>query len=75
MARTNAERVGQALELLSDGLAPFVERECRAHYGEDWLEDVTQSAPGVSTKPKADDAQFLLKAVWDQWRADLWQGA
>src|ERR687894_654431 len=32
MARTNPERVGQALKLLSHGLAPFVARECEAHY-------------------------------------------
>ena len=69
MARTNPERVGQALKLLSHGLAPFVARECEAHYGERWAEEVaSQSARGVPTKPKADDIQFLLKAIWDQWR-------
>ena len=69
MARTNPERVGQALKLLSHGLAPFVARECEAHYGEQWVEEVaSQSARGVPTKPKADDIQFLLKAIWDQWR-------
>ena len=30
MAITNHERVGKALELLRDGLAPFVERELQA---------------------------------------------
>jgi uncharacterized protein len=69
MARTNAERVGQALKLLSHALAPFVERECKAHYGDEWLAEVTsQSAAGVPTKAKPDDIQFLLKAIWDQWR-------
>ncbi len=33
MAITNHERVGKALALLSQGLAPFVDRECRAKYG------------------------------------------
>ncbi len=31
MAITNHERVGKALDLLRDGLAPFVEREFRAN--------------------------------------------
>ena len=33
MAITNYERVGKALELLRDGLRPFVERELTAKYG------------------------------------------
>jgi hypothetical protein len=33
MAVTNHERVGKALDLLKDGLAPFVERELKADFG------------------------------------------
>lgn len=33
MAMTNHERVGRALELLREGLAPYVEREFRAQHG------------------------------------------
>ncbi len=36
MATTNYERVGRALELLKEGLRPFVERELKASYGENW---------------------------------------
>ena len=32
MAITNHERVGKALELLREGLAPFVERELEAKH-------------------------------------------
>jgi hypothetical protein len=32
MAITNSERVGKALELLKDGLRPYVERELKATY-------------------------------------------
>jgi len=36
MATSNHERVGRALELLREGLRPFVEREFKTHYGENW---------------------------------------
>ncbi len=42
MAQSNHERVGKALELLNQGLRPFVERELRAVYGEGWLEAAGQ---------------------------------
>ena len=35
MATTNRERVGKAMDLLRDGLGPFVEREFRNAYGAD----------------------------------------
>lgn len=71
MALTNHERVGKALVLLSQGLAPFVERECSAKYGEGWLTAVGDSdrhAPATK-KVSGTDAQFLLKVVWDEWQA------
>jgi hypothetical protein len=37
MAITNHERVGKAMDLLKDGLVPFVERELKAHLGTDWM--------------------------------------
>jgi len=40
MAITNQERVGKAMELLRDGLRPFIEREMRARLGEAWEEEV-----------------------------------
>lgn len=68
---TNHERVGKALGLMSEGLAPFVERECKAKYGEDWVQSVagidtgdTSLGKRVSTK----DVQFLLKTIWDEWQ-------
>ena len=36
MATTNHERVGKALGLLNAGLRPFVERELRSRFGENW---------------------------------------
>jgi hypothetical protein len=36
MTITNKERVGRALDLLKEGLYPFVEREMRSVYNEHW---------------------------------------
>ncbi len=71
MAITNHERVGKAMDLLRQGLAPFVERElknvykeqARAHalrfLGEDRL---------LADKPIGTwDAAALLKLMWEAW--------
>lgn len=55
MAQTNHERVGRALQLLSAGLRPFVEREVGARAG------------GESLPPNLDDAHVLLGLVWNRW--------
>lgn len=64
MADTNNERVGKALALLSQGLAPFVERECSAKYGDGWESSVSTDGP-VSKG----DVQFLLRVMAGEWRA------
>ncbi len=72
MAVTNHERIGRALGLLSEGLAPFVARECTAKYGDSWVQSVARMDPGTphpDKKVSATDAQFLLKVVWDEWQA------
>lgn len=71
MAITNHERVGKALELLKDGLAPFIDREFKNVYkdkaateaagylGEDRL---------LAKKTLAEwDAAALLKLMWEAW--------
>jgi predicted AAA+ superfamily ATPase len=63
MAMTNNERVGKALALLSEGLAPFVEQECRAKYGEGWTNRLGETGPVSKT-----DLHFLLKVVTEEWR-------
>lgn len=40
MAITNQERVGKGMELLRDGLKPFLERELSARLGDEWEEQV-----------------------------------
>ncbi|GIU94958.1 MAG: hypothetical protein KatS3mg012_1415 [Gaiellaceae bacterium] len=63
MADTNNERVGKALALLAQGLAPFVERECGLRYGADW----ENAVPGDGTRSKS-DVQFLLRTMAATWR-------
>ena len=41
MAITNHERVGKALDLLKEGLQPFIERELQAQHGKYWITTVT----------------------------------
>ena len=71
MALSNYERVGKAVQLLAEGLAPFVDRECRAKFGDDWPAVVqrrdTWGGGGRPRKVNPDDAQFLLKVIWAEW--------
>ena len=68
MAVTNHERVGRALTLLGQGLAPFVERECKAKWGDAWVQQLLGASPGAGAgKVNAADPSFLLKAMGDAW--------
>ena len=42
MAISNHERVGKALELLREGLRPFVERELKTYHGERWASEIKE---------------------------------
>src|SRR6266567_1598947 len=73
MAQSNLERVGRALELVSAGLRPFVERELQSHYGDSWLGEATRSLReerGENRRddpPNLDDPHFLLGLIWNRW--------
>ena len=75
MAITNHERVGKALELLKDGLFPFVERELRAQHAQRWFEQVrvalgpAQEKLFTSEESAPWDAAALLAVMWNQWNA------
>ncbi|MHC5826054.1 MAG: Swt1 family HEPN domain-containing protein, partial [Nostoc sp.] len=45
MTVSNRERVGRVLDLLRDGLYPFVEREMRSIYGDKWVVAATPFVP------------------------------
>src|SRR5271167_4148357 len=73
MAITNHERVGKALDLLKDGLQPFVEREMKAQHAQLWLDQVRNSVAETQThlfsgkgEPQWDSAS-LLAVMWNQW--------
>lgn len=69
MAATNHERVGRALTLLGQGLAPFVERECRSKWGDAWVQQLVGAAQNAGVgKVNTSDPSFLLKAMADAWQ-------
>jgi len=73
MAITNHDRIGKCLEQLTSGLTPFVERELKSNYQDDWFAETrrTLSATqveflGTADKPEWDIAS-LLATLWNQW--------
>lgn len=76
MAKSNHARVGESLELLREGLLPFVERELQSVYGEKWEKNIKsalrEDRGAVKTAKKSGinwDTQNLLSVMWDQWNA------
>ncbi|MFP5271999.1 Swt1 family HEPN domain-containing protein [Coleofasciculus sp.] len=73
MAISNHERVGRALNLLRDGLYPFIEREMKANFGERWLSAASACLPDhyVARREVKDvlkeDVSALLMVMWEQW--------
>src|ERR1035437_9748666 len=72
MAMTNYERVGKGLELLRDGLRPYVERELQARYGDRWNAEAAQLVRMDRTFSTDDgepnfDVQALLGLLWGGW--------
>src|SRR5690242_9125791 len=71
MAVTNHERVGKALELLKQGLAPFVERELKSVHKDDAHAAAARLMGEdrlLAKKPLAEwDAAALLKLMWEAW--------
>src|SRR5579883_68283 len=73
MAQSNAERIGKALEMLNQGLAPFLKRELQAAYGNDWLAKATDylsdyQKPGLHDGELRWDTQALLSVLLDHWQ-------
>ena len=74
MAITNRERVGKALDLLNEGLRPFVERELKGVHGNKWEDVAREGQPperGKETQGRDQkfhfDTQGLLAVLWNQW--------
>jgi predicted AAA+ superfamily ATPase len=72
MAITNQERVGKALDLLRQGLAPFVEREVqdKIKAGSVRMDTIRRFAedPKLADKPISQwDVAGQLKLMWETW--------
>lgn len=71
MAMSNRDRVGKALEVLGDGLQPFIERELKAVHADKWQEALTDGPSRTPDRKKAptklNDPHVLLSAMWNQW--------
>lgn len=69
--RKDRERVTHALDALSAGLAPYVEKQLQSVYHDQWRDVVQQSFRDdrSSNKPPEErwDAHSLLTVMWDQW--------
>ena len=67
MAKSNREKIGLAITLFKAGIAPFVERELQAHYGDDWKKqaaDLLRFNPGDEW-----DTWAYLAAMWEHWNS------
>jgi predicted AAA+ superfamily ATPase len=71
MATTNYERVSKAMDLLRQGLQPFIERELNAQYGKYWVTTVTTGWRNELKWADDDtphlDIAALLRLMWEQW--------
>jgi predicted AAA+ superfamily ATPase len=73
MAISNHERVGRALNLLKDGLYPFVEREMKAIHGDRWVVAASACLSDSYVRNKhpqdvlQEDVSALLIVMWEQW--------
>src|ERR1700752_4797695 len=71
MAMTNHERVGKMMDLLKDGLAPFVEREMRSVHGPRMELSILSFAGEdrlLVGNPMTDwDVAPLLRLMGEQW--------
>lgn len=71
MARTTRERIAEGLDLLKQGLAPFVERELKQTYREQWMSTVRHDLGGRGLQfPDAVsewDSAALLGVMWKYW--------
>ena len=72
MAMTNHERVGKALEIFRNGIAPYVEREVKSAVQSGALSPQAVKGflddPMLADKPIGQfDVSALMKLMWDTW--------
>ena len=76
MAKSNRERVGEIMDLLKSGLAPYVSRRYEAHYGDDYLQEMERKLlsesfsiylPDKATALRKIDTQGWLNLMIRSW--------
>ena len=67
MVMANSERVGRALDLLRDGLAPKCAATWAGFYGPRWLEAVNNQLHTPESNPRVSDVAFLFKGMKATW--------
>lgn len=70
---TSNERVTEALDQLTSGLVPYVERRLKETYQDDWIRSATGSFRDGRNRASGDsfnwDTHSLLTVMWDQWNS------
>ncbi|GMV81896.1 MAG: hypothetical protein AMXMBFR7_30800 [Planctomycetota bacterium] len=73
MALSNHDRIGKALDLLNQGLTPFVERELEVTFGKPWKDELQKTLKDYQFPKPAKggglkwDIQALLSIMWNHW--------
>ncbi|MGE2721216.1 DUF499 domain-containing protein [Mycolicibacterium celeriflavum] len=68
---TNKERVGRVLDLVAEGLGPWLITELQAKYGDSWATEVGRTAglTGRDSSPNQSDPAYLFWVFDKQWHA------
>jgi uncharacterized protein len=74
MAISNHDRIGKALEVFDKGLAPYVEREMKTHFGDEWQEKVRENLNdhlfqmNAQTELLSWDTSALVSTILGYWQ-------
>jgi predicted AAA+ superfamily ATPase len=67
MAVNNRDRVSRMIDILGEGLLPFLEREMVKRQGETWFDDAESEAKSQGKQISKQDPQFLLNLLQRYW--------
>ena len=73
MSMSNVQRIGKLMDLLKEGLTPFIQEEMEAAYGSSWGEEAIRTLRrDADWGSKEDelhlDVHALLIIMWYQWK-------
>lgn len=69
MTISNRDRVGRAMELLAEGLRPFIEQQMRAKYADRWIYEASDALHNrLEDESALDDPQVQLKLMVGRWQ-------